>query len=58
MVRNNTCKCMLTLCKKNAYGLVYAKKKLKNCFQTNHQAPLASLTEYYKLVTLISKDSF
>ena len=29
----------------------------KNCTQTNRQAPLASLTECYKLVTLISKDS-
>ena len=29
MVRNNTCKCMLTLCKKNAYGLVYVR--LFNC---------------------------
>ena len=28
-----------------------------NCTQSNHQAPLASLTECYKLVTLISKDS-
>ena len=29
----------------------------KNCTQTNRWAPLASLTECYKLVTLISKDS-
>ena len=28
-----------------------------NCTQTNPQVPLASLTEYYKLVTLISKYS-
>jgi hypothetical protein len=34
------------------------KMKQKNCFQPNHQVPLASLTECYKLVTLISKDSF
>jgi len=32
--------------------------EIKNCFQANHQAPLASPTECYKLVTLISKDSF
>ena len=29
----------------------------KNCTQTNRRAPLVSLTECYKLVTLISKDS-
>jgi len=34
------------------------KMKQKNCFQTNHQVSLASPTECYKLVTLISKDSF
>jgi len=34
------------------------KNEIQKCFQTNHQAPLASLTKYYKLVTLISKDSF
>ena len=28
-----------------------------NCTQTNRRAPLASLTECYKLATLISKDS-
>jgi len=32
--------------------------KLKIFFQTNHQSSLASLTECYKLVTQISKDSF
>jgi len=33
------------------------KHEIKNCTQTNHQALLASLTECFKLVTLISKDS-
>ena len=32
-----------------------SKIKLKNCFQTNHQFPLALPTECYKLVTIISK---